>query len=45
MESNPFSAKKQTLRSYQSMYFAYEVSIISSIQLFECFHILHNKNK
>jgi len=45
MERNLFSAKNQTLRSYQSIYFAYEVGIFSSIQLFECFHILHNKNK
>jgi len=45
MERNPFSAKNQTLRPYQSIYFAYEVDIISSIQLFQCFHILHIKNK
>jgi len=31
MERNPFSEKYQTLRSYQSIYFAYEVGIISSI--------------
>jgi len=30
MERNPFSAKNQTLRSLQSIYFAYDVGIISS---------------